>query len=111
MKKPIYFYIDHPTCRRNNKKAEELADSLSLYTDLIITPEAATRLAEKVEEKVNELNEKYKRCKPFSLQCPALIVDDPIANWITVSDGTDNPVVHIQLHPIYTIIDSTTLKS
>ena len=109
MKKPIYFYIDHPTCRRHNQKAEELADSLSLYRDLIITPEAATRLAEKVKEKVNELNERYKRCKPFSIQRTALLGDDPIANWITVSDGTDNPVVHIHLHPVYTIIGSTTL--
>ena len=109
MKKLIYFYIDHPACRRHNQKAKELADSLSRYTDLIITPEAATRLAEKVKEKVKELNERYKRCRPFSLQCTALFGDDPIANWITVSDGTDNPVVHIHLHPIYTIIDSTTL--
>ena len=28
MKKPIYFYIDHPTCRQNNQKATELADAL-----------------------------------------------------------------------------------
>lgn len=68
MKKPIYFYIDHPTCRRHNQKTTELADALSLYRDLIVTPEAATRLAEKVKEKVNELNERYKRGKPFSLQ-------------------------------------------
>ena len=109
MKKPIYFYIDHPTCRRHNQNAIELADSLSLYTDLIITTEAAVHLAEKVKEKVNELNERYKRCKPFIFHRTALLGEDPISNWITVSDGTDNPVVHIHLHPIYTIIDSTTL--
>lgn len=106
MKKPIYFYIDHPTCRRHNQKAEELADSLSQYTDLIITPKTATRLAEKVKEKVNELNERYKRCKPFSLQRTALLGDAYSENCITVSDGTDNPVAHIHLHPIYTIINS-----
>ena len=105
MKKPIYFYIDHPTCRRHNQKAIELADRLSLYTDLIITTEAAARLAKKVKEKVNELNERYKRFKPFIFQRTALLGEDPIANWITVSDGTDKPVVHIHLHPIYTIID------
>ena len=106
MKKPIYFYIDHPTCRRHNQKAEELADSLSQYRDLIITPNAATRLAEKVKEKVNELNERYKRCKPFSLQLPHFSEGAYSDNWITVSDGTDNAVAHIHLHPIYTIIDS-----
>ena len=106
MKKPIYFYIDHPTCRRHNQKAEELADSLSLYRDLIITPEAAIRLAEKVKEKVNELNERYKRGKPFILQRTALLGDAYSGNCITVSDGTDKPVVHIHLHPIHTIIDS-----
>lgn len=106
MRKPIYFfYINHPICRRHNQKAIELANSLSPYRDLIITPEAATRLAEKVKEKVNELNEKYKRGKPFHLQRTALLGDSYSEYNITVSDGTDNPVIHIHLNPIYTIID------
>lgn len=104
MKKPIYFYINHPTCRRHNQKAKELADSLSLYKDLIITPEAAAQLAQKVKEKVDELNEKYKRGKQFHLQRTALLGDTYSEPNITVSDGTDNPVAHIHLHPIYTII-------
>lgn len=104
MKKPIYFYINHPTCRRHNQKATELADALSLYRDLIITPNAAKRLAQQVKDKIDELNEKYKRCKPFRLQRTALLGDSYSEYNIAVSDGTDNPVLYIHLHPIYTII-------
>lgn len=104
MKKTIYFYINTPTCRRHNQKATELADALSLYKDLIITPEAAKRLAQQVKEKTDELNGRYKRGKPFRLQRTALLRDTYSGHDITVSDGTDNPVAHIHLYPIYTII-------
>lgn len=106
MKKPIYFYINRPTCRRHNQKAAELSDALSLYKDLIITPEAAERLAKQVKEKTDEVNGKYKRGKPFHIQRTALLGDTWADYNITVSDGTDNPVLHIHLNPIYTIITS-----
>ena len=105
MKKPIYYYIDHPTCKHKNAKECMIAESVAKYQKVIITPEAAEHLADWLEQYVQLANRAYPRNRTFTLQ-RRIEDDDIMASTITVSDGTENSVVYICLNPVTDIIET-----
>ncbi len=105
MKKPIYYYISHATCKHKNAKERMMADSVEKYRNVIITPEAAEHLADWLEQYVREANIRYPRNRTFTLQ-RRIKDDDMMASTITVSDGTENRVVYICLNPVTDIIET-----
>ena len=38
MKKPIYYYINRPTCKHKNAKERMMAETVEKYRNVIITP-------------------------------------------------------------------------
>ena len=105
MKKPIYYYINYPTCKHKNAKERMMAESVEKYRNVIITPEAAEHLADWLEQYVQVANTRYPRNRTFTVQ--RRIEDyDMMASTITVSDGTENSVVYICLNPVTDIIET-----
>ena len=104
MKKPIYYYIDHPTCKHKNAKERMMAETVEKYRNVIITPEAAEHLAEWLEQYVQVANTRYPRNRTFTLQ--RSISNDYLLSSLAVSDGTENKVVYISLNPVTDIIET-----
>ena len=106
MKKPIYYYIDHPTCKHKNAKERMIAESVEKYKNVIITPEAAEHLADWIEQCVKEVNIRYPRGKTFTLQ-RSIRNYDMLPSFLSVSDGTEKAAVYITLSPVADIIDTS----
>lgn len=106
MKKPIYYYISRASCKRKNAKERMLAEIVDEYRNVIITPEAAERLADWIEQCVSEVNIRYPRNKGFFFR-RYIMNDDRTPSSLSVSDGTENPVVYITLNPVTDIIDTS----
>ena len=104
MKKPIYYYINRPTCKHKNAKERMMAETVEKYRNVIITPEAAEHLADWLEQYVREANIRYPRNRTFTLQ--RSIRNDYLPSSLAVSDGTENIVVHIFLNPVTDIIET-----
>lgn len=105
MKKPVYYYINRVSCKHKNAKERMIAESFEEYRNIIITPEAVEQLAYRMERCVSEANVRYPRNKTFSVQCLIRNVDTGIS-YLSVSDGTEKPVVYICLEPVTDIIDT-----
>lgn len=105
MKKPVYYYISRALCKRKNAKERMMAESFENYRNIIITPEAAEQLADRIEQCVAEANIRYPRNKEFYSK-RYIMNDDKTPSYLSVSDGTDNPVVYICLEPVTEIIDT-----
>ena len=106
MKKPIYYYINRVSCKHKNAKERMMAETVEKYRNVIITPEAAEHLADWIEQCVKEVSIRYPRNKEF--YCKRYIMnDDKIPSYLSVSDGTDKPVVYICLEPVTEIIDTS----
>lgn len=83
-----------------------MAESFENYRNIIITPEAVEQLAYRMDRCVTEANIRYPRNKEF--YCKRYIMnDDKTPSYLSVSDGTDNPVVYICLEPVTEIIDTS----
>lgn len=82
-----------------------MAESFENYRNIIITPESVEQLAYRMEMCVREANVRYPRNKTFSVQCLIRNVDT-CNSYLSVSDGTENPVVYICLEPVTDIIDT-----
>lgn len=106
MKKPVYYYISRALFKPKNAKERMMADIVDEYRNVIITPEAAERLADWIEQCVREVNERYPRGKTFALQ-RSIRNDDMTPSYLSVSDGTENSVVYISLNPVTDIIDTS----
>ena len=104
MKKPIYYYINYPTCKHKNAKERMMAESVEKYRNVIITPEAAEHLADWLEQYVQVANTRYPRNRTLTLQ--RSIRNDYLPSSLAVSDGTENSVVHIFLNPVTDIIET-----
>ena len=104
MKKPIYYYISHATCKHKNAKERMMAEAVEKYRNVIITPEAAEHLADWLEQYVREANIRYPRNRAFTLQ--RSIRNDYLPSSLAVSDGTENSVVYICLNPVTDIIET-----
>lgn len=104
MKKPIYYYINYPTCKHKNAKERMMAEAVEKYRNVIITPEAAEHLADWLEQYVREANIRYPRNRAFALQ--RSIRNDYLPSSLAVSDGTENSVVYICLNPVTDIIET-----
>ena len=104
MKKPIYYYINRPTCKHKNAKECMIAESVAKYQNVIITPEAAEHLADWLEQYVQLANRAYPRNRTFTLQ--RSIRNDYLPSSLAVSDETDNYVVYISLNPVTDIIET-----
>ena len=105
MKKPVYYYINHVSCKHKNAKERMMAESFEEYRNIIITPEAVEQLAYRMERCVSEANVRYPCNKTFYVQCLIRNVDTS-NSYLSVSDGTENPVVYICLEPVTEIIDT-----
>ena len=105
MKKPVYYYISHVSCKHKNAKERMMAESFEEYRNIIITPEAVEQLAYRMERCVSEANVRYPRNKEFHLN-RYMMDGDEMPSYLSVSDGTDNPVVYICLEPVTEIIDT-----
>ena len=106
MKKPVYYYINHVSCKHKNAKERMMAESFENYRNIIITPEAAEQLADRIERCVTEANVRYPRNKEFYSK-RYIMNDDRTPSYLSVSDGTENPVVYICLEPVTDIIDTS----
>lgn len=104
MKKPIYYYINRPTCKHKNAKERMMAETVEKYRNVIITPEAAEHLADWLEQYVQVANTRYPRNRTFTLQ--RSIRNDYLPSSLAVSDGTDNYVVYICLNLVTDIIET-----
>ena len=104
MKKSIYYYISHATCKHKNAKERMMAEAVEKYRNVIITPEAAEHLADWLEQYVREANIRYPRNRAFTLQ--RSIRNDYLPSSLAVSDGTENSVVYICLNPVTDIIET-----
>ena len=104
MKKPIYYYINRPTCKHKNAKERMMAETVEKYRNVIITPEAAEHLADWLEQYVREANTRYPRNREFYVQ--RIIRNDYLYSFLAVSDETDNYVVYICLNPVTDIIET-----
>lgn len=82
-----------------------MAESFENYVNIMITPEAAEQLADRIERCVTEANIRYPRNKEFYSK-RYIMNDDKMPSYLSVSDGTDNPVVFISLNPVTEIIDT-----
>ena len=82
-----------------------MAESFENYRNIIITPEAAEQLADRIERCVTEANIRYPRNKEFYSKL-YIMDDDKTPSYLSVSDGTENPVVYIRLEPVTDIIDT-----
>jgi hypothetical protein len=67
MKKPIYYYINCPTCKHKNAKERMMAESVEKYRNIIITPEAAGHLDDWMEQYVQVANTRYPPVAHISL--------------------------------------------
>ena len=105
MKKPVYYYINRVSCKHKNAKERMMAESFENYRNIIITPEAAEQLADRIERCVTETNIRYPRNKEFYSK-RYIMNDDRTPSYLSVSDGTENPVVYICLEPVTEIIDT-----
>ena len=105
MKKPVYYYISRAQCKRKYVKERMLADIVDEYRNVIITPEAAEQLADRMERCVIEANVRYPRNKEFHLN-RYMMDGDEMPSYLQVSDGTENPVAYICLEPVTDIIDT-----
>ena len=105
MKKPVYYYINRVSCKHKNAKERMMAESFENYRNVIITPEAAERLADWIEQCVKEVNIRYPRGKTFTLQ-RSIRNDDMLPSFLSVSDGTEKAAVYITLSPVTDIIDT-----
>ena len=83
-----------------------MADIVDEYRNVIITPEAAERLADWIEQCVKEVNIRYPRGKTFTLQ-RSIRNDDMLPSFLSVSDGTEKAAVYITLSPVTDIIDTS----
>ena len=106
MKKPVYYYISRASCKHKNAKERMMSEIIDEYRNVIITPEAAERLADWIEQCVKEVNVRYPRSKTFALQ-RNIRNDDMMPSYLSVSDGTENSVVYITLNPVTDIIDTS----
>ena len=106
MKKPIYYYINRPTCKHKNAKERMMAENFENYRNIIITPEAAEQLADWIEQCVKEVNIRYPRGKAFTLQ-RSIRNDAMLPSFLSVSDGTEKAAVYITLSPVTDIIDTS----
>ena len=104
MKKPIYYYIDRPTCKHNNAKERMMAEAVEKYRNVIITPEAAEHLADWLEQYVQVANTRYPRNRTFTLQRNMRYGDGP--SFLAISDGTEHYVVFISFNPVTDIIET-----
>ena len=105
MKKPVYYYINRVSCKHKNAKERMMAESFENYMNIIITPEAAEQLADRIEQCVKEVNIRYPRGKTFTLQ-RSIRNDDMLPSFLSVSDGTEKAAVYITLSPVTEIIDT-----
>lgn len=105
MKKPIYYYINYPTCKHKNAKERMMAEAVEKYRNVIITPEAAERLADWLEQYVQVANTRYHRNRAYALM-RNMRYGDTGPSFLAVSDGTDKYVVYISLNPVTDIIES-----
>ena len=105
MKKAIYYYISHATCKHKNAKERMMAETVEKYRNVIITPEAAEHLADWLEQYVQVANIRYPRNRTFTVQ-QRIEDDDMMASAIRVSDGTEYSVVYICLNPVTDIIET-----
>ncbi len=106
MKKPVYYYISRALCKRKYVKERMMADIVDEYRNVIITPGAAERLADWIEQCVKEVNVRYPRGKTFTLQ-RSIRNDDMLPSFLSVSDGTEKAAVYIALSPVTDIIDTS----
>ena len=104
MKKPIYYYINRPTCKHKNAKERMMAETVEKYRNVIITPEAAEHLADWLEQYVQVANTRYPQNREFYVQ--RIIRDDYLPSFLAVSDGTDNYVLYISLNFVTDIIET-----
>lgn len=105
MKKPVYYYISHVSCKHKNAKERMMAESFENYRNIIITPEAAEQLADWIEQCVKEVNIRYPRNRTFTLQRNMRYGDGP--SFLAISDGTEHYVVFISFNPVTDIIDTS----
>lgn len=105
MKKQIYFYINHPTCKHKNAKERMMAEAVEKYRNVIITPEAAEHLADWLEQYVREANIRYPRNRAYTLM-RNMRYGDTGPSFLAVSDGTDKYIVYISLNPVTDIIET-----
>lgn len=105
MKKPIYYYINRPTCKHKNAKERMMAETVEKYRNVIITPEAAEHLADWLKQYVQVANIRYPRNRAYTLMRNMRYCDTG-PSFLAVSDGTDNYVVYISLNPVTDIIES-----
>ena len=105
MKKPIYYYISHATCKHKNAKERMMAEAVEKYRNVIITPEAAEHLADWLEQYVREANIRYPRNRAYTLM-RNMRYGDTGPSFLAVSDGTENSVVYICLNPVTDIIET-----
>lgn len=105
MKKPIYYYINYPTCKHKNAKERMMAEVVEKYRNVIITPEAAEHLADWLEQYVREANIRYPRNRAYTLM-RNMRYGDTGPSFLAVSDGTDKYIVYISLNPVTDIIET-----
>lgn len=105
MKKPIYYYINYPTCKHKNAKERMMAEAVEKYKNVIITPEAAEHLADWLEQYVREANIRYPRNRAYILM-RNMRYGDTGPSFLAVSDGTDKYIVYISLNPVTDIIET-----
>ena len=105
MKKPIYYYINRPTCKHKNAKERMMAETVEKYRNVIITPEAAEHLADWLGQYVREANIRYPRNRAYTLM-RNMRYGDTGPSFLAVSDGTENYVVYISLNPVTDIIET-----
>ena len=105
MKKPIYYYINYPTCKHKNAKERMMAEAVEKYRNVIITPEAAEHLADWLEQYVQVANTRYPRNRAYALM-RNMRYGDIGPSFLAVSDGTDKYIVYISLNPVTDIIET-----
>ena len=105
MKKPIYYYINRPTCKHKNAKERMMEETVEKHRNVIITPEAAEHLADWLEQYVREANIRYPRNRAYTLM-RNMRYGDTGPSFLAVSDGTDKYIVYISLNPVTDIIET-----